>query len=159
MANSKMLRKSAIRHSQVGRWRGKRPAFPCRAVGGAANQNQNLSVANSQLCCKEHVETPQTVLRLTEDREPGRPRRVWGRPVPGGENAPHDILVEGNAEGQGDLLRDAWTTPGRIPPFHVDDGGDDVLAGSLGARFASYRGCEQQAIFPLRQRSMESQER
>jgi hypothetical protein len=27
-----------------------------------------------------------------------------------GENAPPHILVHGNTEGQGDLLRDSWTT-------------------------------------------------
>ena len=107
----------------------------------------------------KQVETPQTVLRVTEDREPGRPRRVWVRPVPGGENAPHDILVDGNTEGQGDLLRDSWTTPRRIPLFHLDDGGHHVLAGSLWARLLPDRGREQQAIFPRLQRSMKAQER
>jgi len=48
--------------------------------------------------------TPQTVLCVTEDHEPGRPSRVWRRPVPNGENAPHHILGDGNSEGQGDRL-------------------------------------------------------
>jgi hypothetical protein len=69
----------------------------------------------------KHVETPQTVLRVTEDGEPGRPGRVLCGPVPSGENAPHDVLVNGNAEGQGDLLRDPWASPDRVPLFHVDD--------------------------------------
>src|SRR5712692_4294974 len=67
-------------------------------------------------------------------------------------------LVDGNAEGQGDLLRDPWAPPGRIPPFHVDDGGHDFLAGSLWAGLRRHGGREQQAIFPLCQRSMEAQE-
>jgi len=46
---------------------------------------------------------------VTEDREPGRPCRIRRRLVPHGENAPHHVLVDGNAEGQGDLLRDPWT--------------------------------------------------
>jgi hypothetical protein len=46
---------------------------------------------------------------VTEDREPGRPGRSRCRPVPPGEKPPHHVLVEGNAEGQGDLLRDPWT--------------------------------------------------
>jgi hypothetical protein len=29
---------------------------------------------------------------MAEDREPGRPRRVWRRSVPYGENAPHHIF-------------------------------------------------------------------
>ena len=106
----------------------------------------------------KQIETPQTVLRVTEDREPGWPIRVWCRSAPHGENAPHHILVDGNTEGQGDLLSDPGTTPGRIPPFHIDDGGHDFLVGTLGARLLPYLGREQ-AIFPLRQRLMEPQER
>src|SRR5262249_31328358 len=51
----------------------------------------------------KQVETPQTVLRVTEHGEPGRPSRVWLRPVPRGENAPHDILVDGDVEAIVDL--------------------------------------------------------
>ena len=54
----------------------------------------------------KQIETPQTVLRRTQDREPGRPRRVWCRPVPNGEDAPDDIFVEGDTEGHDDLLGD-----------------------------------------------------
>jgi hypothetical protein len=81
---------------------------------------------------------------------------MWASPI---ENAPHDILVDGNIEGQSDLLRDAWTTPGRIPPFHVDDGGHHVAARPSRARLLPYRGREQQAVFPRLQRSMKAQER
>src|SRR6266436_4228671 len=76
----------------------------------------------------KHVETPQTVFRVTQNREPGRSSRVWSWLIPHGENAPHDVLVDGNAEGQGDLLSDPWTPPGRIPPLHVDDSGHHFLA-------------------------------
>src|SRR5713101_6447760 len=107
----------------------------------------------------KQVKTPQAVLRVTKDREPGRSRRVWLRLVPSRENAPHHILVDGNTEGQGHLLRDPWTPPSWVPLFHVDDGGHDFLSGSLGARLLPYLGREQPAIFPLRQRPMEAQER
>ena len=95
---------------------------------------------------------------LPEDREPGRPRRTWCRPAPNGENAPHHILCDGNAEGQGDLLSDPGTTPRRIPPFHVDDGGDDVLARSLGTRLRLPRRRKEPTILPLCQRSMKAQQ-
>src|ERR1700680_4203689 len=107
----------------------------------------------------KQVETPQTVLRVTEGGEPRRPRRVWFRLVPNGENALHHILVNGNSEGPGDLLSDPWTSPGRIPLLHVDDRGHDFLVGSLWARLLPHLGREQQAIFPPFQRSMEAQER
>jgi hypothetical protein len=87
----------------------------------------------------KQIETPQTVLGVSKSHQPGRPRQVWSWIRPHGENAPHDVLVDGNAEGQADLLSDAWTTPGRIPPFHVDDCGDEVRGESPGPRFPSYR--------------------
>src|SRR6267142_4542161 len=52
----------------------------------------------------KQIKTPQAVLRVTKDREPGRPRRVWFRLVPSGENAPHHVLVDGDTEGQRDRL-------------------------------------------------------
>ena len=107
----------------------------------------------------KQIDAPQTVLRVPEDREPRRSRRVWFRPVPDGENASHHILVHGNPESQGDLLRDPRATPGRISSFHVDDSGDDLLTGSLRARLRPHRRREQPAIFPPDQRSMEAQER
>src|SRR5499427_3734777 len=107
----------------------------------------------------KQVETPQTVLRMTEHREPRRPRRVWLWPVSRGENAAHDILVDGNLERQSDLLRDAWTLPRRIALFHVNDGSHQVAAWSPRARLLPDRGREQQAIFPGLQRSMKAQER
>jgi hypothetical protein len=117
-----------------------------------------VCVEDGRFAAKQ-VETSQTVLRVTQDREPGRPRRVWFRLVPSRENAPHHILVDGNTEGQRDLLRDPWTAPDPVPAFHVDDGGDDVLAGSLGARLHRRLGREEPAILPLYQRSMKAQQR
>src|SRR5262245_62680645 len=111
-----------------------------------------MALQDRRLAAKQ-VETPQTVLRVTEHREPGRPFCVWGRPIPRGENAPHDILVDGNIEGQGDLLCDSWTPPRRIPTFHVDDGGHHVAAGPPLAGLFPYRGREQQAVFSSLQRS------
>jgi hypothetical protein len=83
----------------------------------------------------KQVETPQAVLCVTEDGEAGRPGRVWCRPVPNGEDASHHIHVDRNTEGQGNLLRDPRTTPGRIPTFHLEDGRDDFLGGSSWAGF------------------------
>ncbi len=59
----------------------------------------------------KQIETPQTVLCVTKDREPGRPRRVWFRLVPSSQDASDHILVDGKTEGQGDLLSDPWAAP------------------------------------------------
>ena len=83
----------------------------------------------------KQIKTPQTVLGVTKDREPGRPRRVWCRLVPSRENASHHIHVDGKTEGQSDLLRDPWTPPARVPLFHVDDAAMTSWPGSLGPGF------------------------
>ena len=107
----------------------------------------------------KQIETPQTVLRVTEDREPRWPSRARFWLVPNRENAPHDILGDGNREGQRDLLRNPWTPPARIPPLHVDDRGSDFPAWSLGARLRRHLGREELAILPPYQRSMKVQQR
>jgi len=107
----------------------------------------------------KQIKTPETVLRVTKHCEPGRLRRVLLWPVPSGENAPHHVLVHGNTEGQSDLLRDPWTSPGRVALFHVDDGGDDLLARPLAAGLRRPLGREELAILPLYQRSMHAQQR
>src|SRR6266851_7759973 len=96
--------------------------------------------AKDERFAPKQVDAPQTVLRVPQDREPGWPRRVRLRRVPNGENASLHILVHGYTEGQGDLLRDSWTTPSRIPLFHVDDGGDDLPTGAVRPRLLRHRG-------------------
>jgi hypothetical protein len=63
---------------------------------------------NSRFAPKQ-VKTPQTLLRVTKDRQPGRPGGVCFRLVPSSQNAAHHVLVDGKTEGQGDLSRDSWT--------------------------------------------------
>ena len=106
----------------------------------------------------KQIETPQTVFRVTEDGEPGWSKRVRCGTVPNGENATHDVLVEGNAEGQGDLLSDPRTTPSWIPPLHLDDRGDDVRGGPLRSRLSRHLGRRESPIFPLGQSSMKTEQ-
>jgi hypothetical protein len=91
---------------------------------------------------------PQTVLRVTKDREPRRPPLRLGSVSAGTESREYVALhpVDGNAESQGDLLRNPWASPDRVPLFHGDDGGDDVLARSLGARLRRPLGREELTI-------------
>jgi hypothetical protein len=64
------------------------------------------------------------------------------------------LLVDGNAEGQDDLLSDPGTTPGRIPLFHIDDCGNDFLRGSLWTGLCRHCGRKEPPIFPLCQRGV-----
>src|SRR5438105_13661236 len=98
-----------IRHSAM-------PSTAPRCTAKPTIRRVHWSITTQHPVCAQdgrfaskQIETPQTVLRVTEDREPGRPCRIRRRLVPHGENAPHHALVDGNADGQGDLLRDPWT--------------------------------------------------
>ena len=48
-----------------------------------------------------------------------------------GEDAANHVLVDLNAESQGDLLGNSGTTPRGIALLHLDDGFDQFLSGSL----------------------------
>src|SRR5690349_20357700 len=85
-----------------------------------------VRLQNGRLAPKQ-IHTPQTIFRMTEHGQPRRPSGIWCRIVPSRENPSHDILIDGNTEGQRDLLRDPWRPPVRIPLFHVDHRGNDVL--------------------------------
>src|SRR5690348_14808104 len=65
----------------------------------------------------KQIHAPQAVFRLTEDTQPRRPRGARFRLIPGRENPSHDIPIDGNTEGQRDLLRDPRTAPARVPLF------------------------------------------
>jgi hypothetical protein len=81
------------------------------ATRALVHHDENPVCAQDDRFASKQIETREAVLRVTKDREPGRPRRVGFRRVSSGENAPRHILVDGNTEGQGDLLSDPWTTP------------------------------------------------
>jgi len=89
------------------------------------------------------------------------PSATWfvQQALPSRENALHHILVDGNNEREGDVVRDPWTSAAWVPLLHVDDGGDDVLTWTLGARPRRPFGREEPAIFPLCRRSMKVQHR
>jgi hypothetical protein len=67
------------------------------ATRALIHHDENTVAAQDGRFASKQIETPQTVLRVTEDRDPGRPGRVWSRSVPNGENAPHDIFLMGIA--------------------------------------------------------------
>ena len=64
------------------------------ATRAVVHDDEHPMGAHDGRFASEQVETPQTVLRVTEDREPGRASGVRRPAVPSGENASHDILVD-----------------------------------------------------------------
>src|SRR5215470_8500571 len=82
----------------------------------------------------EQIHTPEAVLHLAEERQPGWASRIRFRPVRNAEDTANHILVDGNAESQGDLLGDAGTTPVEITPFQFNDGVDELFMRSFRTR-------------------------
>src|SRR5882672_3945411 len=74
------------------------------------------------------------------------------------ENPTHDVLVDVGCEGQSDLLRNSRTAPGRIPPLHFNDGGDEFLAGSFRTGLTSALWGKQQPVLSLDEDVMEMQQ-
>ena len=67
------------------------------ATRAVAHVDEHPMAAQDRRLTSKQIETPQAVLRVTEDRD------GWYRLA---ENAPHHVPVDRNAEGQGDLLSD-----------------------------------------------------
>ena len=89
---------------------------------------------------------------------PGGARRTResGRQVLRG-HAAHDIFIDLDAEGVGDLLGNALIAESGVTKLHFDDRRDEFRRGTLRTGFgSSSRGGKQPAIFALDQRSMES---
>jgi hypothetical protein len=66
----------------------------------------------------EQINAPKTVFHMTDEGEPGGPiLGIW--PIFPGENAPYDILIDIDAKGPYDLLRDPGGAEPGIPLFHL----------------------------------------
>jgi hypothetical protein len=64
-----------------------------------------------------------------------------------GQDPADDVLIDLNPEGESDLLGDARTSPGWIPPFHFQDSIDELLGRTFGSRTLPALRREQQPIF------------
>jgi hypothetical protein len=74
----------------------------------------------------EEIDTPDAVLRVSDEFQPGRTigTRLGSKMF--SEHAPHDIDLD--AKGVSDMLGDADTTELRIAVLHLDDGRDELRA-------------------------------
>src|SRR6516162_9760395 len=106
----------------------------------------------------EKVEAPETVLHMADKREPGWAFRIALRPVMSRENATYDILVDLDAEGQGELLSHSRATPVRITLFHFNDCVDEFFVRSFWARLTPTLGRKRHAVLSFRQHFVEMQQ-
>jgi len=67
----------------------------------------------SQRCRRapEQIHTPETVLQVAKESQPGGTTGVLSRPVAIGENPSNNVFVDLDVERQGDLLRDSALAP------------------------------------------------
>ena len=74
-----------------------------------------------------------------------------------GQHAPYNILINLDVEDQGDLVGYALVTEVRVSAFHLEDCRYQFRRRPAGARFATSFRCEQQAVLPFHQCSMEAE--
>src|SRR5215472_3371830 len=98
--------------------------------------HDNQHPVGTQRCrlAPEQIHTPEAVLHVAEERQPGWASRIRFRPVMNAEDTANHIFVDGNAESQRDLLGDAGTTPVEIAPFQFNDCLDEFFLRSFRAR-------------------------
>src|SRR6516165_3472707 len=75
-----------------------------------------------------------------------------------GQDAPNDVLIEGDAKRPSNLLSDAWAAPEGIALFGGDDRLNEFLGGTLGTGLAPAFGREEQAVLVLSQDLVKVQE-
>ena len=75
------------------------------------------------------------------------------------EDTANHILVDGNAESQGDLLGDAGTTPVGITPFEFNDCVDEFFMRSFRATRTPALARKQHAVLSFSQHLVEMQQR
>ena len=97
----------------------------------------------------EQIYTPEAVLELPNEGQPGWTPGGRFRSVVTGENPSNHVLVDGDGESQGNLLSDARTAPGGIALLHLDNGFKEFFVGSFGAGPTPALGGEEQAILAL----------
>src|SRR5450759_5516196 len=107
----------------------------------------------------EQIDTPQAVLHVSDEREPGGSLSSGGRSEVPSEDAAHDVLVDLDAERMSHLLGNARTPESRIAALYFEDRRDEFLRGPFRPWSLTGSGREQQSIFPLDQRPVKTQQR
>lgn len=107
----------------------------------------------------KEIDAPETILRMSEEAEPGPTVRAARRPPVFGEHTSHHILVDLNTEYEGDLLSDTPAAEARVPPLHLDDRRDQFWARPLRTRSPPPPRREEQPILSTYQGPVKHHER
>src|ERR1700687_202488 len=90
----------------------------------------------------EQIDTPQAVLHVSDEREPGGSLVSGGRSEMPSEDAAHDIFVDLDAKRVSNLLGNSRTFESRIAALHFEDRRDEFLRGPFGPRSLTGSGRE-----------------
>jgi hypothetical protein len=95
-----------------------------------------VSPQDCRLAAKE-IDTPEAVLGVPDESQPGGPAGMRHGSVIGGQDTPDHVFIYGNAKSLGNLLSDTRAAPGWNASFCVDHGIDEFFGGSLWARLTA----------------------
>ena len=83
----------------------------------------------------QEVPAPQTVCRVSDERQPRGPGSARGWTIAFRQHAVHDVLVDVDPERLRDDARNPRAPESRIARFELDDGADERLARPFGPGF------------------------
>ena len=112
------------------------------------NAENPVSAKRGGLAAKQ-IDAPETVLHLSNERQPGRSVAMGRRPIVASQNTADDIFIDGDSKRERNLLGDFRAAPTRIALFHRDDGVDQFPGQALGPGFGSVFRCEKESILLL----------
>lgn len=106
------------------------------ARGELIHKHQDSMAFDRDRFAAEQIHAPQTVFHVAEKSQPGRAvaADLWF--VILGENSPHDVPVNLDAEGVRDDQRNTGAAEAWVSAFEFDDGIDEFLRRTFGTRFA-----------------------
>jgi len=101
------------------------------------NQQHPVSAQENGFAAEE-IDAPETILRMADECQP-RWTRVTGvaASVVLCEHATHDIFIDVDAEGMGDLLGDAYTAEPGVSALQLNNRRDEFCRGTFGATFVA----------------------
>jgi hypothetical protein len=83
----------------------------------------------------KQVNAPKAVLYMADESEPGGSISSV-RAITVSEDTPHDVLIDIDAKGPGNLLRDPGTSESGIPLFHLQNELDEFRGWPFGSRLS-----------------------
>jgi hypothetical protein len=93
-------------------------------AGKVIHDDQNPVTPQQDRFGPEQVQAPETVLGMTQEREPRRSDVTAFGAVVCGQNSTHHIFVDVDTKGLGQVLRDLRAAEAGVAPFDFTDGLD-----------------------------------